>query len=111
MPGYLATLSSSVMCSHGGKGTPMPPVSRVSVMSVPVMTLAHNYVVAGCALASAGSPPCVAGTFLAGATRVQVALAPGVLSPALVMPASGTCQPTQQPLIGLPTGQARVFAL
>jgi hypothetical protein len=110
MPGFVITLAHAVMCSHGGQAKPIPPAARVFVMGIPVVTLGHTYVVAGCSLPASSLPPCVTGTFPMGATRVMASYSPGTLFPLLLAPSTGLCQPTAQPLLALPAGQARVFA-
>jgi hypothetical protein len=68
------------------------------------VTLATPYVVAGCALSSIPSPPCVNGQWLIGATRV---LAGGV--PVIVQTSQAICVPSGQPLLVVTT-QPRVIA-
>jgi hypothetical protein len=109
MPGFVATVANQVMCSHGGQGKPIPPVSRVYINMQPVITLGHTYVIAACGLTGSPNPPCANGRFTVGATRVM-AMAPGSIFPVLVVPGTGLCVPTGQPLIAAPMGQARVFA-
>jgi len=109
MPGFVATTLNQFMCSHGGKAVPTPLPVRVFIMGMPVLTLSSPHMVAGCALASVPSPPCVSGTFSVGSTRVMASVG-AALVPLLVVPASGTCVPTGQPLLPLPAGQQRVMA-
>ncbi|HEV7778541.1 MAG TPA: hypothetical protein VGO76_16835 [Luteibacter sp.] len=109
MPGFVATMVSQVMCSHGGQAKPVPMPARVLVMGMPVVTLSHVYAIAGCALSASGTPPCVTGFFPTGAMRVMASIGAG-LSPLVVIPGMGTCQPTAQPLIPVPAGQQRVIA-
>lgn len=110
MPGFVATLANIVMCSHGGQGSPVPPAARVFIRGVPVVTIGHTYVIAGCSQPAVLLPPCVIGSFLTGATRVMASFSPGALFPLLVAPNMGQCLPTMQPLIAGPAGQASVFA-
>lgn len=109
MPGFVATIANVVMCSHGGQATPLPMPARVLVMGIPVVTLSHVYAIAGCALSASGTPPCVTGFFPTGSLRVMASIGAG-LSPLLVIPGTGICQPTAQPLIPVPAGQQRVIA-
>lgn len=111
MPGYVATFASPVLCSHAGKADPTPPAARVFIMGVPVVTTAHLYTVKGCGLAASGSPPCVTGMFTLGTVRVMASYAAGAVFPLVIAPGTGLCQPTPQPLLALPGGQARVFAV
>jgi len=109
MPGFVATVANLVMCSHAGKATPSPLPVRVFIMGVPVLTLSSPYAIAGCALATIPSPPCVTGMFTSGSTRVLASIGAGMV-PLLVTPNMGTCIPTGQPLIPMPAGQQRVIA-
>jgi hypothetical protein len=93
-----------VTCMHGGQAQPTAPFPRVLVSGQPVVTLATPYVVAGCALSSIPSPPCVNGQWLIGATRV---LAGGV--PVIVQTSQAICVPSGQPLLVVTT-QPRVIA-
>jgi hypothetical protein len=108
MPGYVALPGTQVTCSHGGLGTPAPLSARVFILGQPVVPLAAKYVIAGCSLAASGSsPPCATGTFLAGSTRVMVSAA-GVAGPAVIVPGTGQCVPTGQPLLATSPSQQKV---
>lgn len=109
MPGFVATMVNQVMCSHGGQAQPTPLPPRVFIMGIPVVTVASPYLIAGCALASVPSPPCVTGTFTTGSMRVLASIGAG-LAPVLIVPNMGNCVPTGQPLIAVPAGQQRVIA-
>lgn len=109
MPGFVATLTNQMLCSHGGQAKPTPMPARVYVMGVPVVTLSHMYAVAGCGLSGSGSPPCATGVYTTSAARVMASIGAG-LSPLAIIPGMGTCQPTGQPLIAVPAGQQRVIA-
>lgn len=109
MPGFVATIANQIMCSHGGQAKPLPMVVRVFIVGIPVVTLSHLYAIAGCALSTSATPPCVTGFFPTGAIRVLASIGPG-LSPLVVIPRTGICQPTGQPLIPVPAGQQRVIA-
>ena len=105
MPGPLLHVGATVLCSHGGQGTPTMPNPRVTVSGQPVTTLAGPYVVAGCAMPPppAGNGPCVTGLFITGGTRV---LATG--QPVLLLSSQSICAPTGTPLIPV-SAQTRVI--
>ena len=109
MPGFVGTVSNQVMCSHGGQAKPTPLPVRVMIMGIPVVTLSSPYLVAGCGLSASGTPPCATGTFTSGSTRVLASIGAGLV-PLLVVPISGLCVPTGQPLIAVPAGQQKVYA-
>lgn len=71
MPGPVLTQASSVLCSHGGVATAVSPFPRVLVAGAPVVTLATQYAVAGCALSTSSGPFDVSGQWIVGAVRVQ----------------------------------------
>ena len=89
---------------HAGQAQPTAPFPRVLVSGQPVVTLATPYVVAGCALASVPSPPCVTAQWVVGAVRV---LAGG--APVITQTSQAVCVPTGQPLLIVVT-QPRVLA-
>src|SRR5262245_15000359 len=74
MPGFVVTFANQVLCTHGGKATPVPPVGRVLASGVGVVTmLQHKYVIVGCSLpvaTSGAQPPCVTGVLTSGTVRV-----------------------------------------
>lgn len=72
MPGPIVHFGATVTCSHAGTATPTAPNPRVLVGGQPVVTVTTPYVVAGCALASTSTPPCVTGQWMSGAARVLV---------------------------------------
>ncbi len=104
MPGPIVHVGAVVTCMHAGQAQPTAPFPRVTVSGQQVVTLATPYVVAGCALAGSGSPPCVTGQWVVGATRV---LAGGL--PVIVQTSQAVCVPTGQPLLVITT-QPRVIA-
>ena len=104
MPGPIVHVGAVVTCMHAGPAQPTAPFPRVLVSGQPVVTLATPYVVAGCALASTSTPPCVTAQWVVGATRV---LAGGV--PVITQPSQAVCVPTGQGLIVITT-QPRVMA-
>jgi uncharacterized Zn-binding protein involved in type VI secretion len=104
MPGPIVHVGAVVTCMHAGQAQPTAPFPRVTVSGQPVVTLATPYVVAGCALAGSGSPPCATAQWVVGATRV---LAGGM--PVIVQTSQAVCVPTGQPLLVITT-QPRVIA-
>jgi len=104
MPAPVVHLGATVLCAHAGTATPLAPFPRVSVAGQPVVTLTSPYAVAGCALSSTSTPPCVTGQWLVGAVRV---LAGG--APLVVQSGSSTCVPTGAPLMAVAV-QPRVVA-
>jgi hypothetical protein len=108
MPGYVLTIATPVMCSHGGQAKPVPPISRVRIMGIPAVTIAHTYVIAGCAAPSLLLPPCVMGMFFMGSLRVRTMNVPFAL-----LPPGGpsACPGNPTPLIPLPAVPPRVRAM
>lgn len=104
MAGFACHLGATVLCSHAGQATPMSPFPRVRVASQPIVTLASQYAVAGCALTGTLNPPCVTAMFTVGATRVRAGGAPVV-----IQGGQSTCVPTGTPLQVIVT-QVRVKA-
>jgi hypothetical protein len=89
MPGFLLHVGATVMCVHAGQAQPTVPFPRVMVSGQPVVTQPNPYVVAGCALASIPSPPCITAQWVTGATRV---LAGG--QPVLLQDSQAVCTPS-----------------
>lgn len=80
MPGFVAHLGATVLCSHGGQAQPVAPNPRVLVSGQPVTTIAAPYSVAGCPFNVSGVPvPCVIGLWTSGSTRVLATGQPLVL--------------------------------
>ena len=104
MPAPILHLGATVLCTHTGQATPLAPFPRVTVSGQPVVTLTSPYAIAGCALATTSTPPCVTGQFVSGAVRV---LAGG--APLVTMIGSSVCTPTGTPMLPI-TAQARVLA-
>jgi hypothetical protein len=71
MPGPIMHSGAVVLCSHGGQATPTAPFPRVLVSGQPVVTIATQYVVAGCSLTTSSGPFDVSGQWIVGAMRVQ----------------------------------------
>src|SRR5213595_1171288 len=99
MPAPIVHVGAVVTCFHAGLAQPTAPFPRVLVSGQPVVTLATPYVVAGCALASIPSPPCVTG-----AVRV---LAGGL--PVITQMSQAVCVASGQGLL-VATTQPRVLA-
>jgi hypothetical protein len=89
---------------HAGTAQPTAPFPRVLVSGQPIVTMATPFVVAGCALASTSTPPCVTAQWVVAATRV---LAGGV--PVVTQMSQAVCAPTGQPLLVV-AAQPRVLA-
>jgi len=104
MPSPILHVGATVLCTHAGPATPLLPFPRVTVSGQPVVTIASQYSVAGCALTPTSTPPCVLGQWTAGATRV---LAGGV--PVATLAGASTCIPTGTPMLPL-VAQLRVLA-
>jgi len=103
MPVPILHLGATVLCTHAGQATPLAPFPRVTVSAQPVVTLTSPYAIAGCALSTTSTPPCVTGQFIAGASRV---LAGGV--PVTTLVSQSTCIPTGTPMMPL-VAQTRVL--
>ena len=104
MPAPVLHLGATVVCSHAGQATPLTPFARVTVSAQPLVTLISPYAIAGCALSSTPTPPCVIGQFVVGATRV---LAGG--APVATLMSQSTCMPTGTPMLPI-IAQTRVLA-
>ena len=78
MPAPVLHLGATVLCTHAGQATPLAPFARVTVSGQPVVTLTSPYAIAGCALSTTSTPPCVTGQFISGAARVLAGGAPVV---------------------------------
>lgn len=104
MPAPILHLGATVLCGHGGQAVPTSPFPRVTLGGQPVATLTTIYAIAGCGLSASGSPPCVTGQWVSGATRV---LAGG--APVATAMGSAVCVPTGGPLLPV-VQQLRVLA-
>jgi hypothetical protein len=106
MPGPILHMGATVMCSHGGQAMPTVPSPRVTVMGMPIATIAAPYTVAGCAFAPpTGNGPCVTGQWTVGAVRVT-----SEGQPVVVMTGMAICTPTGTPLLPV-VAQTRVIAM
>src|SRR5579875_3796224 len=105
MPAPVLHVGATVICAHGGQAMPTVPSPRVTVMGMPVATIAAPYVVAGCAFVPpAGNGTCVTGQWTVGSVRVT-----SLGQPLVIMSGVATCIPTGTPLIPV-VAQTRVIA-
>jgi hypothetical protein len=108
MPGPVLTAASTVQCAHLGRGTPSSPNPRITILGVPVVTIATQYAIAACtfpAMTGGNSPPCVSGSFTTASTRVLTNT--GFL---LLADSQGTSLPNGTPLVVVPS-QIKVNAI
>lgn len=104
MPAPIVHYGAAVTCFHAGLAQPTTLSPRVLVSGQLIVTLATPYDVAGCALSSTPTSPCVTAQWVVGATRV---LAGG--APVITQTSQAVCVPTGQGLRVSGT-QTRVFA-
>jgi hypothetical protein len=104
MPAPVLHFGATVLCSHAGQATVVSPFPRVLLSGQPSVTLISQYVIAGCALSTTSTPPCVSGQWIAGAVRV---LAGG--APLATMMGQSLCTPTGTPMLPV-VAQVRVLA-
>ena len=91
MPGPIVHFGAVVLCAHGGQATATSPFPRVLVSGQPVVTLATQYVIAGCPLSSSSGPFDVSGQWIVGAMRVQAGGVPvAIASGSSITVATGT---------------------
>jgi len=103
MPGPLLTVTSTVLCAHGGTASPTAPNPRVLLDGQPSVLMTAPWVIAGCPFNVSGSPvPCVTGQWTVAATRVTSNGQPVVL-----MDSQAVCAPNGTPLLPVAT-QTRV---
>jgi len=95
MPGFFLTVSSVVLCAHGGKAQPTAPNPRVKVMGQPTVPQSTPWVVAGCPLPPppAANGPCVMGHWIIGSIRVK-----SMGMPLLLQDSQAVCVPTGTPV-------------
>jgi len=70
MGAFLIQGGAKVICSHGGQATASTPNLRVTIEGQPTALISERWVVAGCPLVPPPLPPCVAGQWMTGTTRV-----------------------------------------
>ncbi|HEY3757407.1 MAG TPA: hypothetical protein VGL42_14745 [Opitutaceae bacterium] len=98
-------MGAVVTCAHGGQAIPTVPNPRVSVVGMPIATIAGPYAVAGCAFVPpAGNGPCVTAQWAVGAVRVT-----SLGQPVALMTGVAVCVPTGTPLLPV-SAQTRVLA-
>ncbi len=95
MPGFLLTMSSVVLCSHGGKAQPTVPNPRVKVMGQPTVLQTAPWVVAGCVFPPppAANGPCVTAQWIIGSIRIK-----SMGMPFLLQDSQAICAPTGTPV-------------
>ena len=100
MPGALAHLGMVAICPHAGQVSVVPGNTRVLVSGQPVVTLADQYPIAGCAFTLPGpkASPCVRVQWIAPATRVLVNGQPPILQTS-----AGQCLSPEQAPQGPPS--------
>ena len=104
MPGPLLTVTSTVLCAHGGTASATAPNPRVLVDGQPTVLMTAPWAIAGCPFNVSGSPlPCVTGQWTVAATRVTSNGQPLVL-----LDSQGICVPNGTPLLPV-VAQTRVI--
>jgi len=95
MPGFLLTVSSVVLCTHGGKAQPTTPNPRVKVMGQPTVLQPAPWVVAGCAFPPppAANGPCITAQWIIGSLRIK-----SMGMPFLLQDSQAICAPTGTPV-------------
>lgn len=85
---FLLHMGATVLCSHGGQGSPTSVSSRVRVDGQPAAKISTSWTVAGCPFTTPepAPKPCVTIQFTTPAGRVRIEGEPAVLSTA-----SGIC--------------------
>jgi hypothetical protein len=94
MPGFFLTVSSVVLCTHGGKAQPTALNPRVTVMGQPTVLQPAPWVVAGCAFPPppAANGPCVTAQWVVGSVRIK-----SMGMPFLLQDSQAICAPTGTP--------------
>jgi hypothetical protein len=95
MPGFFLTVSSVVLCTHGGKAQPTAPNPRVKVMGQPTVQQPMPWVVAGCPFPPppVANGPCVVAQWITGSIRVK-----SMGMPLLLQDSQAICTPTGTPV-------------
>jgi hypothetical protein len=113
MPGLLVHVGATVQCTHFAPVTAITSNTRVLASTMPVVTLADTFTVAGCPFTLPTVPPkpqpCVRVQWLVPATRVFVNGQPVILQLS-----TGLCLSAEQIPQGAPlvvTTQARVMGM
>jgi hypothetical protein len=99
MPGYLLTVSSTLMCPHAGQISTVTSNIRVTISGQPAVVQPDTYTVAGCPFTlPSGTPhPCMLAKWIVVATRVKINNNPAVLQDSV-----GLCQAADQAPQGPP---------
>jgi hypothetical protein len=113
MPGFLLHVGATVQCFHAAPATAQTSNVRVFVGSMPAVTVADMFTVAGCPFTIPPSKPqpCVTIRW-APATRVFINGQPAVVQ--VTGPGQGICQSAEQIPQGLPVvgaAQTRVIGM
>jgi len=98
----LVTVSTPLLCAHGGTARPTRLSARVRLGGLPAVATGAPCTVAACPLPAESGGPCVTAQWLAGALRVRLDGVPAVLTDT-----RSVCTPTGTPLTVL-AGQTRV---
>lgn len=94
MPGFLLHLGATVLCAHPpGQAQPLVTNPRVKLGGQPIVMQTSQYAIAGCALSTVPSPPCVTAQWITAATRVRASSVP-----VLLQDSQSICAPTGTPL-------------
>ncbi len=104
MPGPILHVGATVTCAHGGQAIPSAPSPRVSVMGMPIATIAGPYIVAGCPLVPPAPGPCVTAQWVVGTVRVT-----SMGQPVVIMSGVSVCAASGTPLLPV-SAQTRVIA-
>jgi hypothetical protein len=98
--GNLLHTQATIICPHGGRASPIPAQSRVTVGGDPVDALSDQYTVTGCpfTLPNGKPQPCVTVRWVTPSARVTVGGAQ-----ALDQGSVGICQSAEQIPQGPPT--------
>lgn len=89
MPGFVLHSGATVLCMHAGQATPTAPLPRVRVAGNPAIGQAAPWAVAGCALSTTTTPPCVTANWVVAAVRVT---STGI--PLVIQTGTAVCAPT-----------------
>ena len=100
MPSQVIHRGATVVCAHSAPATPSTSSPRVTVSGQQVITVLDPYTIAGCP----SKPPCAAGNWISGATRVT---ASGV--PVAIFTGQSTTVPNGLPMQAR-VAQSRVLA-
>jgi hypothetical protein len=78
---FVVDTNASILCPHGGTGTPVPTAVRIGLSGAPPILATDQVIIAGCAFNVGGAPsPCLQVQWLMPSTRLQINSTPVVLS-------------------------------